>query len=52
MPLGRSKEGRGTEMNGTNQLLVCADDVNLVSKNINIIKKNIDPLLDATKKLV
>jgi hypothetical protein len=44
-----SKKGTGIEW--THQLLVCADDGNLLGENINIIKKNLEAVLDASKEV-
>jgi hypothetical protein len=38
------EEQVGLELNGTHQLLVYADGVNLLGDNIDTIKKNIDTL--------
>jgi hypothetical protein len=39
----------GLKLDGTHQLLVYADDVNLLGNNIDIIKKNTQTLIGATK---
>jgi hypothetical protein len=45
-----NKEGLEINTNGTHQLLGYADDVNLLGKNIKIIKKNTEALLDVSKE--
>jgi hypothetical protein len=43
---------KGLELNGTLQLLVYADYVNLVAEHVSIRKKNIQALLDASNEFV
>jgi hypothetical protein len=41
----------GLELNGTHQLLVYVDNVNLLGDNIDIINKITEALIDASKEV-
>jgi hypothetical protein len=41
----------GLKLNGTYQLLIYPDDVNLLGGNIHTIKKTTETLMDATKEV-
>jgi hypothetical protein len=50
MPLGESQKSQmdWIKLNGRHQLLVFADDVNLLRNNIATLKKNTETLTDAS----
>jgi hypothetical protein len=39
----------GPKLNGTHELLVCADDIKLLGDNINTIRKNTEALILSSK---
>jgi hypothetical protein len=48
----RKKTEERMELNGTHQILFCADDVNLLGGNINITNKKTEIILDASEEIV
>jgi hypothetical protein len=50
--IGKVQENQvGLKLNGTQLLLVCADDVNVLSDNIDTIKRNTESVIHASKEV-
>jgi hypothetical protein len=47
--LSEGQRKRGSIVNGTHQLLVYADDVNMLCENINTMKTNKEAMLNASR---
>jgi hypothetical protein len=43
---------KGFKLKGTHELLLCADDVNVLDENMDVVKKNTEAVLQAAIKLV
>jgi hypothetical protein len=53
MVSGKVQENeKGLELNGTHQLLLCADDDSILGGKVNIIRKKREALLKARRRLV
>ena len=50
MPLGSFRYQDGFKWNGTQQLVVYGDDVNMLGRNVHVLNKNSDAILVAIQE--
>jgi hypothetical protein len=52
LQVGKDEIGKAKDLIGSHQLLVYADDINLLGDKIDTVKKNTETLIDPRKEIL